>query len=97
MRDGFFNGRYEEALVWAERCVRGEQRGFADSISMVAASAALSDGTRPMGASALIYAAPFQIKGAIGSRWLAMALASLKVNLPPNNARLVITPEMPGR
>jgi tetratricopeptide (TPR) repeat protein len=38
----FFNGRYEEALVWAERCVRGEQRSFANSISMVAASAALS-------------------------------------------------------
>jgi TolB-like protein/class 3 adenylate cyclase/Tfp pilus assembly protein PilF len=38
----FFNGRYEEALAWAELCVRGEQRGFANSISMVAASAALS-------------------------------------------------------
>jgi len=37
----FFNGRYEEALLWAERCVRGEQSGFANSISMVAASAAL--------------------------------------------------------
>jgi hypothetical protein len=41
-----------------------------------------------MGASALIYAAPFQIKGAIGSRWLSMALASLKVNWPPNNVKL---------
>ncbi len=62
------------------------------------ACASETDGqSGPMGASAMIYAAPIQIKGAIGSRWLAMTLASLKVNLPPNNARLVITPEMPGR